>query len=145
MRPIPRITESESGISNTTWLSVGKPVFASTIEQWSLLAQCRNHSGAFSSTKRKPSICVKGSRRSRARLRREPFTQILGFRLVDENAPLWFLHCANNDHCSIVLAKTGLPTLNHVVFEMPDSDSVMRGIGRMKDSGYPVEWGPGRH
>src|SRR6516162_4578994 len=48
MRPIPRITESESGISNTTWLSVGKPVFASTIEQWSLLAQCRNHSGAFS-------------------------------------------------------------------------------------------------
>jgi catechol 2,3-dioxygenase len=44
-----------------------------------------------------------------------------------------------------VLAKTGLPTLNHVVFEMPDSDSVMRGIGRMKDSGYPVEWGPGRH
>jgi len=65
--------------------------------------------------------------------------------LVDENAPLWFLHCANNDHCSIVLAKTGLPILNHVVFEMPDSDSVMRGIGRMKDSGYPVEWGPGRH
>ena len=73
------------------------------------------------------------------------FTQILGFRLVDENAPLWFLRCANNDHCSIVLAKTGLPTLNHVAFEMPDSDSVMRGIGRMKDSGYPVEWGPGRH
>jgi catechol 2,3-dioxygenase-like lactoylglutathione lyase family enzyme len=73
------------------------------------------------------------------------FTQTLGFRLVDENAPLWFLHCANADHCSIVLAKTGLPTLNHIAFEMPDSDSVMRGIGRMKDSGYPVEWGPGRH
>jgi catechol 2,3-dioxygenase-like lactoylglutathione lyase family enzyme len=73
------------------------------------------------------------------------FTRTLGFRLVDENAPLWFLHCANADHCSIVLAKTGLPTLNHIAFEMPDSDSVMRGIGRMKDSGYPVEWGPGRH
>jgi catechol 2,3-dioxygenase len=73
------------------------------------------------------------------------FTDALGFRLVDENAPLWFLHCANADHCSIVLAKTGLPTLNHVAFEMPDYDSVMRGIGRMKDNGYPVEWGPGRH
>jgi catechol 2,3-dioxygenase-like lactoylglutathione lyase family enzyme/predicted enzyme related to lactoylglutathione lyase len=73
------------------------------------------------------------------------FTRTLGFRLVDENAPLWFLHCANSDHCSIVLAKTGMPTLNHVAFEMPDCDSMMRGIGRMKDSGYPVEWGPGRH
>jgi catechol 2,3-dioxygenase len=73
------------------------------------------------------------------------FTGVLGFRLVDENAPLWFLHCANADHCSIVLAKTGLPTLNHVAFEMPDYDSVMRGIGRMKDNGYPLEWGPGRH
>jgi len=73
------------------------------------------------------------------------FTKALGFRLVDENAPLWFLHCANTDHCSIVLAKTGLPTLNHVAFEMPELDSVMRGMGRMKDSGYPIEWGPGRH
>src|SRR6266566_1256274 len=73
------------------------------------------------------------------------FTTVLGFRLVDEDAPLWFLHCANRDHCSIVLAKTGLPTLNHIAFEMPDCDSVMRGIGRMKDAGYPVEWGPGRH
>jgi catechol 2,3-dioxygenase len=73
------------------------------------------------------------------------FADVLGFRVVDENAPLWFLHCANPDHCSIVLANTGLPTLNHVAFEMPDTDSTMRGIGRMKDSGYPVEWGPGRH
>ena len=28
---------------------------------------------------------------------------------------------------------------------MPDFDSVMRGMGRMKDNGYPIEWGPGRH
>jgi hypothetical protein len=33
MRPMPRITESQSGISNAMWLSVGKPVLASTIEQ----------------------------------------------------------------------------------------------------------------
>ena len=73
------------------------------------------------------------------------FTETLGFRQIDENAPLWFLHCASPEHRSIVLAKTNLPTLNHVAFEMPDFDSVMRGMGRMKDNGYPIEWGPGRH
>jgi catechol 2,3-dioxygenase-like lactoylglutathione lyase family enzyme len=73
------------------------------------------------------------------------FTDVLGLRLVDDNAPLWFLHCANGDHSSIVLAKTNLPTLNHIAFEMPEFDSVMRGMGRMKDNGYPLEWGPGRH
>ena len=73
------------------------------------------------------------------------FTQVLGFRVIDDNAPLWFLHCASTDHASIVLAKTNLPTLNHIAFEMPEFDSVMRGMGRMKDQGYPIEWGPGRH
>jgi catechol 2,3-dioxygenase-like lactoylglutathione lyase family enzyme len=73
------------------------------------------------------------------------FSATLGFRVVDENAPLSFLHGANADHCSIVLARTGLPTLNHIAFDLPDFDSVMRGMGRMKDAGYPIEWGPGRH
>ena len=73
------------------------------------------------------------------------FTQTLGFRVIDDNAPLWFLHCANSDHCSVVLCKMNLPTLNHIAFEMPEFDSVMRGMGRMKDGGYPIEWGPGRH
>jgi catechol 2,3-dioxygenase len=73
------------------------------------------------------------------------FTGPLGFRVIDENAPLTFLHCANSDHCSIVMAKTELATLNHIAFDVPDLDSVMRGMGRMKDNGYPIEWGPGRH
>lgn len=73
------------------------------------------------------------------------FTQTLGFRQIDENAPLWFLRCDSAEHSSIVLARTNLATLNHVAFEMPDFDSVMRGMGRMKDNGYPIEWGPGRH
>jgi catechol 2,3-dioxygenase-like lactoylglutathione lyase family enzyme len=73
------------------------------------------------------------------------FTHALGFRVIDDNAPLWFLHCDNSDHCSIVLCKMNLPTLNHIAFEMPEFDSVMRGMGRMKDNGYPIEWGPGRH
>jgi catechol 2,3-dioxygenase len=28
---------------------------------------------------------------------------------------------------------------------MPDLEAVMRGIGRMRDHGHGVEWGPGRH
>ncbi len=48
------------------------------------------------------------------------FTGALGFRVIDDNAPLWFLHCDNSDHSSIVLAKTNQPTLNHVAFEMPE-------------------------
>src|SRR5580692_9010387 len=54
------------------------------------------------------------------------FTGVLGFRVIDDNAPLWFLHCANTDHHSVVFARTGLPTLNHIAFELPDLDSVMR-------------------
>jgi catechol 2,3-dioxygenase-like lactoylglutathione lyase family enzyme len=73
------------------------------------------------------------------------FVNTLGFRVIDENAPLTFLHGANADHCSIVLAKTDLPTLNHIAFDLPEIDSVMRGMGRLKDHGYPIEWGPGRH
>jgi catechol 2,3-dioxygenase-like lactoylglutathione lyase family enzyme len=65
--------------------------------------------------------------------------------LADENGPLTFLHCANSDHHSIVLARAKAATLNHIAFEMPDLDSVMRGAGRMKDHGYPIEWGVGRH
>jgi catechol 2,3-dioxygenase-like lactoylglutathione lyase family enzyme len=73
------------------------------------------------------------------------FTSTLGFRVIDDNAPLTFLHCASADHCAIVLANTSLPTLNHIAFDLPEYDSVMRGMGRMKDNGYPIEWGPGRH
>ena len=73
------------------------------------------------------------------------FTNVLGFRLADENRPLTFLHCDNSDHHSVVLARAKGATLNHIAFEMPDLDSVMRGAGRMKDHGYPIEWGVGRH
>src|SRR5271156_6458532 len=47
------------------------------------------------------------------------FTGALGFRVIDDNAPLWFLHCDNSDHCSIVLCKMNLPTLNHIAFDLP--------------------------
>jgi catechol 2,3-dioxygenase-like lactoylglutathione lyase family enzyme len=73
------------------------------------------------------------------------FTEALDFRLSDENGPLCFLRCANRDHNSIVPALADRPTLNHIAFELPDLDSVMRGAGRMNDHGFPIEWGVGRH
>ena len=71
--------------------------------------------------------------------------EVLGFRKVDHSGPLRFYHCDNPDHSSIVMGQTATPTLNHVSFEMPDAESVMRGAGRMRDNGYPIEWGVGRH
>lgn len=68
----------------------------------------------------------------------------LGFRLSDETRQHRFLRC-NADHHSLVIGFNQAATLNHVAFEMADIDAVMRGIGRMRDHGYPVEWGPGRH
>jgi len=72
------------------------------------------------------------------------YRDALGFMLTDTTQRLRFLSC-NADHHSMVLGFTGGPTLNHIAFEMPDLDSVMRGAGRMRDHGRPIEWGPGRH
>lgn len=68
----------------------------------------------------------------------------LGFSLSDHANNFRFIRC-NSDHHSMVIGFNDSATLNHIAFEMPELDSVMRGIGRMRDHGYPVEWGPGRH
>jgi catechol 2,3-dioxygenase len=73
------------------------------------------------------------------------YRDALGFRVIDETAQLLFMHCDNPDHNSLVISKDSRRTVNHVAFECPDIDSVMRGAGRMKDNGYPIEWGIGRH
>ena len=70
--------------------------------------------------------------------------EALGFSLSDTTKRLRFLSC-NSDHHSVVVGFSGGPTLNHLAFEMPDLDAVMRGAGRMRDNGRPIEWGPGRH
>ncbi len=72
------------------------------------------------------------------------FEQALGFKLSDRTRMMAFLRC-NNDHHSVAFGDSDRDSLNHIAFLMPDLDSVMRGGGRMKDAGYPVGWGPGRH
>jgi catechol 2,3-dioxygenase len=70
--------------------------------------------------------------------------ECLGFRLIDETAINRFF-CCGPDHHSVVVGGLGVPTLNHIAFEMADLDAMMRGAGRMRDAGHPIEWGVGRH
>lgn len=72
------------------------------------------------------------------------YEDALGFTLSDRTRIMAFMRCCS-DHHSIALADADDNTLNHVAFVMPDLDSVMRGAGRMRDAGYPIEWGVGRH
>ena len=72
------------------------------------------------------------------------FEQALGFRLADRTRIMAFMNC-NRDHHSIALGDADNDALNHIAFLMPDLESVMRGGGRMKDAGFAIEWGPGRH
>ncbi len=72
------------------------------------------------------------------------YCDVLGFKLSDRTRIMDFIRC-NRDHHSIAFAHAAGSTLNHIAYEMPDLDSVMRGAGRMRDAGYPIEWGVGRH
>jgi catechol-2,3-dioxygenase len=69
---------------------------------------------------------------------------VLGYRLIDETPVNRFFNCGA-DHHSVVVGGLGVTTLNHIAFEMSDLDAMMRGAGRLRDAGYPIEWGPGRH
>lgn len=71
------------------------------------------------------------------------FVEALGFRVSDRSL-LTFVRC-NTDHHNFAFHPGDASTLHHIAFEMPDIDSVMRGAGRMRDAGYPIEWGIGRH
>jgi catechol 2,3-dioxygenase-like lactoylglutathione lyase family enzyme len=73
------------------------------------------------------------------------FADILGFRRSDYYVDrMSFMRC-NSDHHSIGLFQNAHASANHVAFEMPDINSFMRGIGRMKQNGQVPSWGPGRH
>lgn len=71
-------------------------------------------------------------------------TQAFGLRLADRTAAIAFMN-SNSDHHTLAIGVSDNDALNHIAFLMPDCDAVMRGGGRMKDAGYPIQWGPGRH
>ena len=72
------------------------------------------------------------------------FKDILGFRHSDSTSFMDFIRCSA-DHHSIAMARGHGAGLNHMAYEVPNFDGLMRGAGRVKQSGYNIEWGVGRH
>ena len=72
-------------------------------------------------------------------------TEVLNFRAIDETRTNGFFNCDTDHHCLVIARTPTAPTLNHIAFEMPNLDSMMRKCGTMRENGYPVEWGVGRH
>jgi len=70
--------------------------------------------------------------------------ETLGFKVSDRTRHMTFVRCNRKHHC-IAYARAGFSSLNHIAFDMPSLEAVMRGIGRLRDAGYPAVWGPGRH
>jgi len=68
----------------------------------------------------------------------------LGFKVSDRTAHMRFLRCNRKHHC-VAYAKSELASLNHIAFEMPSLDAVMRGMARVREAGFEPVWGPGRH
>lgn len=75
----------------------------------------------------------------------EFYTGLLGFRVSDwSEKQMVFLRC-NTDHHAISFNRAPHAALNHVAYELPNVDGVMRGIGTLKRLGVNPMWGPGRH
>ena len=72
------------------------------------------------------------------------FVDVLGFRLSDATERMEFVRCSS-DHHSIALARGHGAGLNHMAYELPNFDGLMRGAGRLKARGIETEWGVGRH
>ncbi|HTV38094.1 MAG TPA: VOC family protein [Xanthobacteraceae bacterium] len=72
------------------------------------------------------------------------FVDVLGFKHSDSTHMMDFLRCSS-DHHSIALVRANGPSLNHVAYEVPNIDGLMRGSGRVKRNGFDIEWGVGRH
>jgi catechol 2,3-dioxygenase-like lactoylglutathione lyase family enzyme len=74
----------------------------------------------------------------------EFFVSVLGFQVSDWIGEMMsFLRC-NEWHHRIAFLP-GPPCLNHVAYDMPDIDEMMRGIARLKRMDVDLLWGPGRH
>ncbi len=72
------------------------------------------------------------------------FQDVLGFRLSDTTVIMDFLRCCS-DHHSIALARAEGASLNHIAYELPAVEGLLRGAGRLRQSGFDVAWGIGRH
>ena len=72
------------------------------------------------------------------------FCDVLGFKVSDWLGDfMCFLRCNSAHHRFAILP--GPACLNHVAYDMAGVDGMMRGGHRMKQQGFDIRWGPGRH
>ncbi len=72
------------------------------------------------------------------------FIDVLGFRLSDWIGDFMSLIRCNHAHHRIAFLP-GPACLNHIAYDMPDVDEMMRGLKRLRREGFDTVWGPGRH
>lgn len=72
------------------------------------------------------------------------FIDVLGFRLSDRIGDFMTLIRCNSAHHRIAFLP-GPACLNHVAYDMPDVNEMMRGLKRLRREGFDTVWGPGRH
>ena len=72
------------------------------------------------------------------------FLDVLGFKWSDSTKMMDFIRCSS-DHHSVALARGNGPSLNHMAYEMANIDGLMRGAGRLRQNGFDIAWGVGRH
>lgn len=72
------------------------------------------------------------------------YEEALGFKVSDWLGDfMCFLRCNEWHHRLAILP--GPPVFNHVAYDVPDIDAVMKGINRVRSHQSDVLWGPGRH
>ena len=72
------------------------------------------------------------------------FINVLGLRLSDWIGDFMVFLRTNEWHHRIALLP-GPPCLNHVAYDVPSIDDMMRGAYRLTSEGSDILWGPGRH
>ena len=72
------------------------------------------------------------------------YVDVLGMKLTDRSKVMAFLRC-NSDHHVVVLAQAPVEGLNHIAFLLPELEGVMFASGRLRDHGFEMGWGVGRH
>ncbi len=72
------------------------------------------------------------------------YRDVLGFRKADTTDFMDFLRCCE-DHHSVAVARANGACMNHMAYELPNMEGLMQGAGRMKQSGFDIGWGVGRH
>lgn len=74
----------------------------------------------------------------------EWYEQALGFKVSDWLGDfMCFLRC-NSWHHRMAFVP-GPPALNHVAYDVPSVDAMMRGVAKLRSAEHDVVWGPGRH